>query len=223
MGFLDRFRKSREGRQDCLAATPEQAPQVTPDIRASWDALSPEDQAAWHWLSDEVAVRAADLTPEQHLALEKVAADVAMARALGLNSADEASIAEEFRRCEELKPRWAALLSDLERLKQMKRDGELDSARVLALDLVDRAEQLANDEVTVCDGVVFVPPPAPAYTKEAAIVLRKLKDYDAEVEILERYERAARGSDGNYTVQEEMINDRLPKARALRDKTKDPR
>ncbi len=36
-----------------------------------------------------------------------------------------------------------------------------------------------------------------------------LGGYDAELEILERYERAARGSVGNYTVQDEMINDRL--------------
>jgi hypothetical protein len=222
MGFLDRFRKPHGEPSQDEPVVPEVTPVVTPEIQAEWDAMSPEEQAAWNGLSAALGDRrVSELTPEeQQIARQKIAADVELARAFGLDSADEATIEAYLRRREEMKPRWDSLLADLERLKQLKRDGDLDAARVLALDLVDRAEGLAREEATVKDGVIFAPAPAWGYTKEAAIVLRKLKDYDAEVAILERYEKAARGASNEYTVGDELIDDRLPKARALRDKAR---
>ena len=219
MGFLDRFRKPRVEPSQDEPVVLEVTPAVTPEIQSAWDAMSPEEQAAWNGLSAALGDgRVSELAPaEQEIARQKIAADVEMERAPGLDSADEATIEAELRRREELRPRWESLLADLERLKQLKRDGDLDSARVLALDLVNRAEGLARAETTVEDGVIFAPAPAPAYTKEAAIVLRRLKDYDAEVAILERYEKAARGAGAEYTVGDELIDDRLPKARSLRD------
>lgn len=220
MGFFDRFKKPQP-EPEVQPVVQDVEPVVTPEIQAAWDALSPEEQAAWNGLSRKLGDRVTQLTPEQQdLARQKIAADVQTARILGIDSADEDDIQAELERREALARRWQALLADLEHLKQLKRDGNLDSARVLALDLVDRAEEISRDEITERDGVVFAPPPAPAYTKEAAIVLRKLKDFDAEVEVLERYERAARGAGAEYTVGDELIHDRLPKARALRDKAR---
>jgi hypothetical protein len=61
--------------------------------------------------------------------------------------------------------------------------------------------------------------PPPHFTEQAAIIYRKMKDYDGEVAILERYQRLAkeRGIALRHR-SEDLIKKRLPKARSLRDK-----
>ena len=105
------------------------------------------------------------------------------------------------------------LLVDLERLRDLKRAGELDQAESLAMDLVRRAEAI---------GVVEGTPPPPGYTMEAAIIRRKRKDYSGEVAVLERYLAAYDASPEGRRLQVNMgygeIEKRLSQVRELREK-----
>ena len=107
---------------------------------------------------------------------------------------------------------WQEQFDGLERLKTLKREGDLEGARALALEMVDRAEALCTAEGGI---------PAPAYTLEAAIVLRKLHDYDAEVAVLERYIELHDAADParQRTVETSMkkIQQRVVKACSLRE------
>ncbi len=90
-----------------------------------------------------------------------------------------------------------------EAIKDMRRDGRDDDALRLLLECIDAAENA-------------MPPnqaPPPWYTDQAAIIYRKRKDYDAEIEVLQRWLRAC--PDPAWGAKTEA---RLAKARALRER-----
>jgi hypothetical protein len=66
----------------------------------------------------------------------------------------------------------------VEPIKQLKREGRLEEALVLCYKAITGAENSARTE-----GMS----PAPAYTRHAAIILRKLKRRDEEIAVLQRY------------------------------------
>ena len=88
-----------------------------------------------------------------------------------------------------------------EGIKQLKREGKNDEAIALLLRLVDAVER----ESRAADGEWSI---APWYYEHLAILYRKLKDYSAEVAIIERYEKVAGGS-------RTKLSDRLVRAREL--------
>lgn len=83
-------------------------------------------------------------------------------------------------------------------VKKLKRDGKYESAISLLLNLVDVVEQEAKIKKWSV---------APWYYEQMAIIYRKIKDYEAEVSILERFAKVNTG--------ENPLLDRLEKARAL--------
>jgi hypothetical protein len=89
-------------------------------------------------------------------------------------------------------------------VRQLKREGRYEEALDLLGDCMDAAERSAAVRGTA---------PAPWYTEQAAIIHRKLKDYDGEVAVLKRYLEMAPGlpDDDSFVV-------RLAKARALQRK-----
>lgn len=84
-------------------------------------------------------------------------------------------------------------------VEQLKRDGKLAQARDILHECIEAAERADPKS------------PAPWYTEQAAIVHRKLGEFDAEIEVLQRYHRAT-GSN--------RFADRIAKATALRDRKK---
>lgn len=107
---------------------------------------------------------------------------------------------------------WDKVYRDLDRLTELKRHEDLRPALALALQLVSDVEALTPSEYPR-----EIPPPH--FTEQAAIIYRKMKDYDGEVAIIERYERLAKGRGIALRHRsEDLIKKRLPKARALRDK-----
>ncbi|GAA3864794.1 hypothetical protein GCM10022243_33830 [Saccharothrix violaceirubra] len=94
---------------------------------------------------------------------------------------------------------WIAKLDELRTAKQD------DEALSLLLELVDAAEGLARTEGSA---------PAPAYTERAAVILRRRKDYAAEITLLERWQAAHPGEPTGKLV------DRLAAARKLQDKAR---
>lgn len=66
-----------------------------------------------------------------------------------------------------------------EGIRELKRAGQHDQALVLLYELIDAAERDARRQRHGA--------PAPWYTEQAAIIHRKLKEYDREVTVLQRY------------------------------------
>lgn len=87
-----------------------------------------------------------------------------------------------------------------EHISQMKREGYLECALALVYEMMDTARGSSFWGHT----------PPPGWYNEAAVILRKLKDYDAEVRLLEEAIKAYRGS--------ERFSSRLAKAKALQRK-----
>lgn len=85
-----------------------------------------------------------------------------------------------------------------EHVRQMKREGYLKSALALVYEIIDTA---ARSRSSVWDKV------PPGWFTEAAVIHRKLKDYDGEVRIMERALESYPG-DADYET-------RLQKAQAL--------
>ncbi|WP_263121158.1 hypothetical protein [Cellulomonas sp. RIT-PI-Y] len=82
-------------------------------------------------------------------------------------------------------------------VRQLKREGRLEEALALLDELIAAAERSADGRE-----------PAPWYTEQAAIIHRRLKQYDHEVAVLERYRAACPPGRGSA-----KIRDRLVKAR----------
>lgn len=95
------------------------------------------------------------------------------------------------------------------RLNELRSSGQDDKALSLLLDIVEAAERAAK---------VSGHEPAPGYTRQAAIIYRRHKNYDAEVKILERWLAACppryRGSASNP----HRITVRLLKAKTLQER-----
>ena len=99
-----------------------------------------------------------------------------------------------------------AMADWLDIVQKLEKVGRGEEALALAEALVTAAEQEA------VRGAVA---PAPAYTERLAILLRKRKDYDAEVRVLERWERAIPPSRGGMGSSSEKLLARLARAREL--------
>lgn len=95
----------------------------------------------------------------------------------------------------------------VERVKQLKSENRNEEAIKLLLKLVDETEKEAKSQGKGW-GV------APWYYEQLAILYRKEKQYDYEVEILERYERQPKAPGAGP----EKLAERLIKAREVRDK-----
>jgi len=110
---------------------------------------------------------------------------------------------------------WEKVFNDFDRLPELKRRDDLGPALQLALSLVADVEALTPSEYPR-----EIPPPA--FTEQAAIIYRKMKNYDGEVAILERYAQVCRdrGMLPPRGAAEDLLKKRLPKARALRDKAR---
>lgn len=89
-----------------------------------------------------------------------------------------------------------------EHVAQMKREGYLECALALVYEIMDTAR----------GSVFWSHTPPPGWYSEAAVILRKLKDYDTEVRILEE---ALDGYPGN-----ESFSMRLEKAKAFQLKAR---
>jgi hypothetical protein len=90
----------------------------------------------------------------------------------------------------------------VEKVKALKRGGDLDKAEKLLLRLVEAVEKESRAEGC---GV------APWYYEQLAIIYRKRRNYKAEVTILERYEKQTHAPGAT----ELKLMKRLEKARKL--------
>lgn len=84
-------------------------------------------------------------------------------------------------------------------VEQLKREGKLAEALNILHECIEAAERADPTS------------PAPWYTEQAAIVHRKLGEFDAEIEVLRRYDGTTGG---------DRFADRIAKATALRDRKK---
>lgn len=91
----------------------------------------------------------------------------------------------------------------VEPVKALKRSGKYDEAETLLLALAEAVESEAR--ATLYN-------PAPWYYDELAKIYRRNKDYAAEVDILERYERLEKKP---HPYMNDSIQRRLEKARML--------
>ena len=67
-------------------------------------------------------------------------------------------------------------------LDELRSSGDDDAALALLLECIDAAERAAR---------LAGMEPAPGYTKRAAVIYRRRKDYAREIEVMERWESAA--------------------------------
>jgi hypothetical protein len=93
---------------------------------------------------------------------------------------------------------------ELDRLRREKRDDELLELLIGILDATDRHAKVAGRE------------PTPGYYKQAAILYRRRGDIHAEIEVIERWERACPpdyrpGPDGWSTVRKARARELLVK------------
>lgn len=95
----------------------------------------------------------------------------------------------------------------VEHIKQLRRDDDNDEAMSLLMECIDATER---------DATANGWPPAPWYTEQAAIVLRKRGDLVAEVALLERFLAAC-----PHDRPQVSIAERLVKARAKLDRIKE--
>lgn len=94
--------------------------------------------------------------------------------------------------------RWLATLDE------MRRQGQDVEGLALLLECIEAAEQEARARSV---------PPSPTYTRRAAVILRRQRDLDAEVRLLERWV-AAFPADVDHP---RVLDVRLARARRLRD------
>lgn len=87
----------------------------------------------------------------------------------------------------------------VEPIKQMKREGRFGDALELLLDCIPAAEQDATDNGAT---------PAPWYTVQAAIILRKLGDIPQEIALLERYQHACPKDQRSVEIAERIVKAR---------------
>ena len=88
-------------------------------------------------------------------------------------------------------------------LDELRSSGDDDAALALLLECIDAAERAAR---------VAGMEPAPGYTKRAAVIYRRRKDYASEIRVLERWEAAA---PARYKG---AMKERLAAARKLQEK-----
>jgi hypothetical protein len=88
----------------------------------------------------------------------------------------------------------------VEPIRTLKRQGKVEEALILLLECIEATEKEPG------------PFPAPWYTWEAAIIYRQRRDYAAEVEILERWVRAARGEMSRWGTGARRMFPRLERA-----------
>lgn len=88
-------------------------------------------------------------------------------------------------------------------LDQLRSAGDDDHALALLLECIEAAERAA---------LVSGMEPAPGYTKRAAVIYRRRKDYAREIEIMERWEAAAPPQYRGAMIE------RLAAARTLQEK-----
>lgn len=86
-------------------------------------------------------------------------------------------------------------------LNEWRSEGRDDEALALLNEIIDAAERAA--QVTGCE-------PAPGYTKRAAVIYRRRKDYAAEAAVLRRWLAACPPGRGNADIEA-----RLKKAEQL--------
>lgn len=101
----------------------------------------------------------------------------------------------------------------IEYLKQLKRERRHDEAIKLLLELISTVEREALMAEKLRGVPCFI---APGYYEELAIIYRKERRYDKEVEILERYCDQTKAPGARVSGLEQ----RLTKAKELRDKQK---
>jgi hypothetical protein len=94
--------------------------------------------------------------------------------------------------------RWLATLDE------MRRQGQDAEGLALLLECIEAAEQEAR---------AWSVPPSPTYTRRAAVILRRRRDLEAEVRLLERWVAAFPAEAGHPRV----LDVRLARARRLRD------
>lgn len=100
---------------------------------------------------------------------------------------------------------------DMDRLRSLGKSHE-DEYLHLVLACVDAAERVA---------AIRGREPAPGYTKRAAIIYRRRKDYAAEVAVIERWIRACPPEKGD--LDNSVLGERLIKALKLRDREQERR
>lgn len=91
-------------------------------------------------------------------------------------------------------------------LDEWRSAGRDDEALDLLLEIIDAAERAA---------VVAGREPAPGYTKRAAVIYRRRKDFAAEVAIIERWEAACPPERRGSGATQSRLAGRLVKAREL--------
>jgi hypothetical protein len=91
-----------------------------------------------------------------------------------------------------------------EGIRELKRAGQHDQALVLLYELIDAAERDARRQGHRA--------PAPWYTEQAAIIHRKLKEYEREIAVLERYR-------ATHPQAADAFTERLAKATTLGART----
>ena len=101
----------------------------------------------------------------------------------------------------------------IEYIKQLKRKRKHEKAINLLLEIVNAVEREARMAEKLKGVDWFI---APGYYEDLAIIYRKEKRYDEEVEILKRYCNQTKAPRARVTKLEQ----RLTKAKALRDKQK---
>ena len=99
----------------------------------------------------------------------------------------------------------------LEVVQALERAGRWEEALQLVEVLIEAAEQEAARSGRE---------PAPAYTERAAIMLRRRKDYDAEIQVLERWEAFCPPERRGPGTTQQKLAARLVKARQLAAKTR---
>lgn len=124
--------------------------------------------------------------------------------------ADDSAIAPHNRHDPTQQVRGRHYTAWSEPVKQLKRDGRLEEAITLLLEVIEVVERPEN-----CWGGS----PAPGWTEQAAIVYRKQKDYASEIAVLQRWVDAARRS-GCAVGDSDSLVQRMRKAEAMLAKTR---
>lgn len=102
----------------------------------------------------------------------------------------------------------------IEHIKQLKRKRNHDEAIKLLLELVCAVEREARVAEELNRGTLWFI--APWYYEQLAIIYQKEKQYDKEIEILERYCDQTKGLGARVS----RLEHRLTKAKELREKQK---
>lgn len=156
---------------------------------------------AWAWLGDGV--------PEWHWTEAKPPPLSQGAKSIAKHSHADAMVRDALAGGGERAEQFRAGMVDgthylqaVEPIKTLKREGRLEEALALCYTAIQGAENAARREKHS---------PAPFYTEQAAIVLRKLGRRDEEIEVLQRYVDAC-----PTTYKQNSLKERLDKLRAPR-------